>query len=236
MVLGIAVGLLSLVAGFVLISKASASFLPSRTQWGDWGKCEPVNECGTTKGIQSRSCSSAKWYEHDDNCKIGSQEKRSCRVNYVKCPEPTTVPEPTTTSEPTPVPDDPNAPGFPQPCNGCNNTPSAFMCPDSDVTVAPFNFFIKRKGTEAIAQWIPTAGNEVNLYYKIVGQKDWQFALRDVANSGYVVVDHLNPNLGYTFGLQQKMNCSGGQTVVAVAVDPPTTVWKMFRVSQYIWQ
>jgi len=121
----------------------------------------------------------------------------------------------------------------PQPCNGCGGEPVAPTCTgDPDITVAPINFFIERKGVEAIAKWIPTGGSEANLYYKEVDQKGWTHAVRDEKNDGDIVVGGLNPKLGYTFGLQQRFHCGDGMTVTAVVVDGPSS--QIFRVSEYL--
>ena len=141
------------------------------------------------------------------------------------CATPTPSPRPTEIPQPTETP-------FPQSCRGCDEKPSAPMCPNSDTTVAAQNFHILRNGSQAIAKWVPTAGNQVNLYYREVGQTAWTHSVRDEANDGYLEIGYLNPSLGYEFGLQQKADCGGGP-VTAVVIDPPVTKWTLFRVSYY---
>ena len=148
-------------------------------------------------------------------------------------PSPTPIPEPTPepTPEVTPAPkgEDP----APQPCNGCGGAPVAPTCTgDPDVSVAPINFFIIRRGAEAEARWVPTGGSEVNLYYKEVKSPTWQYAVRDEKNDGNIVVGALNPKLGYTFGLQQRYHFGDGMTVTAVVKDGPSS--QIFRVSEYL--
>lgn len=116
----------------------------------------------------------------------------------------------------------------PEPPRSIPNTdPTAFMCPNGQVTALPFNFNVTRQGDKAILQWIPTGGDQVNIYLldaktnALIGSKP------DQPNNGYAVVDHLNPNVGYTFELEQKQGCGGGVRVGVV--DGPISV--LFRQS-----
>ena len=93
-----------------------------------------------------------------------------------------------------------------------------------------------RKGTQAIVNWFETEGNEANIYYKEVNSPVWQFAVRDIkVEGGYgsVTINALKPNVGYTFGIEQKFGCAGGQLVIAVIVDGPQS--KTFPISYWEW-
>jgi hypothetical protein len=96
------------------------------------------------------------------------------------------------------------------------------------------NFHIIRNGAVATLKWVPTQGDQINVFYKENGQPGWTHALGDQTNDGYLEIGGLNPSLGYTFGLMQKNGCGGGQTASAVVVDPPA-YGQMFRFSYWIW-
>lgn len=86
------------------------------TKWSNWQykedltKCEPVAECGTTKGTKTvkekREC---EWTCGGGfACQLGDKQYREvevgCEVEYVECePEVTPTPTPTETPEPTPT-------------------------------------------------------------------------------------------------------------------------------------
>ena len=144
-------------------------------------------------------------------------------------PQPTTVPSPTP-EEPNPTPQKPT-PIFSQPAPG-----PAPICGNRNIPFVPFNFHVLRNGSEAVLKWVPTGGELVNIFFKEVEQKGWTHAVSNEPNDGYVVVDHLNPNLGYEFAVEQHEGCgSGSLSPKAVVIDPPTTKWTLFLQSYWSW-
>lgn len=139
----------------------------------------------------------------------------------VDCITPTPTPEVT----PTPEPDR----GFPQPQNG-GEEPKTPMCSEPSPAVQPWNFLVERAGDSATLRWIPGDSSIVDVFYKIVDAKDWQYSWTG-ENRGVVVIDHLNPSLGYTFVLRGRNACSDGSFISPVVVDGPqsqifkTTYW-----------
>ena len=93
-----------------------------------------------------------------------------------------------------------------------------------------------RNGSEAVLKWVPTGGELVNVYFKEVGSAGWTHAVSNEPNDGYLVVDHLNPNLGYEFAVEQHEGCGSGQlSPKAVVVDPPTSKWTLFVQNYWSW-
>lgn len=117
----------------------------------------------------------------------------------------------------------------------CQHEPSAPVCSDGTILNLPANFHIMRKGDVAIARWVPTGGNLVDLYYRENENTDWTHSLGDQANDGELEVQLLDPNKGYTFGLRQHQGCGGGETVISVVIDPPANTWTMFTLSHWLW-
>jgi len=146
-------------------------------------------------------------------------------------PEPTATPTPTVipTPAPTGVPETP----APQPCNGCGGGQSLPLCTDGTTILLPANFFVVRSTDSATLKWWPTQGDQVNIYYKELGQNSWTHAVGDQPNNGLFVVNALNPKLGYVFGLQQKTGCGGGQIVTSVVVDGPSC--HLYPFSYWTW-
>jgi hypothetical protein len=234
--------------------KAFAAVSPSHREWSNWSnwsgwsKCqteEPtqilldrvvsVDEqpaCGTLSGTQTRTrtrtCQNYSGYGQNE-CSYAGQsqtdtDSRKCEIE-IACPTPT----PTVTPTVTPVPGQPD----PGSCNGCDQKPTAFICPDTSVAVVPTNPNVTRKGADATVQYVPTAGDKVNYYWKELGASSWQFAAGDQPNNGYFVIHALNPNLGYVFGIQQSNGCSGGVLVTAVVIDGPAWLPHLFTLSYY---
>jgi hypothetical protein len=103
---------------------------------------------------------------------------------------------------------------------------SAPTCGTGAITVKPVNAHLIRHSTWGEIKYVPTGGSEVNIYYKDIRAKDWQHSVRDEKNDGYVVIRNLDSKTSYTFGLQQKNSCGGGD--ILIAVDPPVTKPQIF--------
>jgi len=113
--------------------------------------------------------------------------------------------------------------------------PGTPQCTDTTPLVLPSNVHVIRAGADATVNFFTSSSN-ANLYYKEVSATDWQHAARDIpVTGGYVsyTIHDLNPNLGYTFGVQASNSCAGGETVVAVVVDGPQSV--TFPLSFWEW-
>lgn len=107
------------------------------------------------------------------------------------------------------------------------SSPSAPQCGETAPVKTGANFHVYRKGGDAILKWFPTEGGQANIYYKQVNASDWQYSLRDIANTGYVEIHDLG-GLDITFALQQSRGCAGGPLTNAV-VDGATDGWVLFR-------
>ena len=176
------------------------------------------------------------------------EETVKCEAEIIACPtstpEPSCTPTPTDEPETTPTPDPEVTPTpteepkreepAPQPQNGAGDWPSAYMCPNGEITILPLNPHVLRNGDTAIIKFVPTGGDRVDVLYKEVNSPVWTHALRDEPNDGYLVIDHLNPQLGYTFGIIQRQGCSGGQLLLIGIVDGPET--NMFLPSFWEWR
>lgn len=120
-----------------------------------------------------------------------------------------------------------------------SNTSStqAPVCGDGNTVKLPANPFVVRNGEEATVNFFITEGDSANIYYRVVGQTDWQYSVLDVKpNSDNFVsytIHGLTPALGYDFGIQQKQGCGGGQLVTAVIVDGPIS--RVFPFSYWEW-
>lgn len=169
-------------------------------------------------------------YDHEpEGCGVVSTPTPTSKPD----PTPTKEPEPTPTSEPEPTPEI-----TPIPHEDALTVPSgpfyAPTCPDGSTILLPANPHVFRAGEAATVKWWPTEADQVNLYYKEVGQANWTHAVGDLPNDGSYTIHGLNPTLGYVFGIQQKHGCGGGETVVAVIVDGPTA--RLFPFSYWMWQ
>jgi len=142
------------------------------------------------------------------------------------------VPTPTPTDVPPPHIDTPSMPSGPF---------LAPSCTDGSTILLPANFHVDRSGTTATLKWFQTQGDQVNIFYKEVGEANWTHAVGDVTaktgdfpnNYNEYVIGSLNPSLGYTFGIMQKHGCGGGETVTAVVIDGPAT--STFSQSYWEW-
>ena len=131
------------------------------------------------------------------------------------------------------VPEEPEDPEEPRTPSSFS-TPSAPVCPNGETILVPQNFHVFRNGSTAELRWVPTEGDQVNIYFRENDQAGWQHAKADQPNNGVNEITELNPALGYTFGLQQKNGCGGGELVTAVVIDPPA-YGELFPFSYWMW-
>jgi len=189
-------------------------------------KCEvqptPTNT-PTPTPTEKPKCKESGRCEHDHECCSGDCHKGECKV-VKPTPTPTQEPEPT----PTPT-EEPKGDGRPFEAVPpvVNNTTEAPQCHDVAPTKVGENFHIFRNGDTAIAKWIPTEGDKVQIYYKQNSSLDWQYALRDIPNNGYAVINGLG-TMDITFALQESQGCAGGKLVNYV-IDNSTTYWQLYR-------
>lgn len=125
----------------------------------------------------------------------------------------------------TPTPNQPGVPGTPPTFAGSSTNPP--VCTTGDTVKLPANLHVIRKGNQATVNFFITEGDSANIYYRIVGQKNWQYSVINVKpnsdNFVSYVISGLDPKLGYDFGVQQKLGCGSGQLITAVVVDGPIT-------------
>lgn len=153
-----------------------------------------------------------------------------CSPTSTPIPTPTITPLPTVTPESTPSATPVPSTSSSLEVNGSGSMPHASTCGVNAVSIPPQNAHLIRNANKADIKWVPSVGEEVNVYYKLNSSNNWQYSVRDEKNDGFVVIGNLNPNKGYTFGIQQKNGCGGG--IIAIIVDPPAK-GKIFRVSRY---
>lgn len=114
---------------------------------------------------------------------------------------------------------------------------SAPVCSDGNVVQLPANPHVVRNGSSATVNFFITSGDSANVYWKVTGGNEWQHSLSNVKpnseNFVSVTINGLDPELGYDFGVQQKLGCGGGQLVTAVVIDGPSPV--TFRFSYWEW-
>ena len=156
----------------------------------------------------------------------------SCDDGYYLGEDKQCYPNPTPTPEPR-LPD--------QPLTAAGAGAGAPVCTDGNTILLPAGFQVKRAGPDATYIWFQTQADQVNLYYREVGQANWTHGVANVPakagafpdNYNEYTVHLLNPSLGYEFGLQQVHGCGGGQLVTAVVIDGPTT--QLFPFSYWEW-
>lgn len=135
-------------------------------------------------------------------------------------PEPEPEPSPTPTEEPR-----------------TTTEASAPVCPDGVLALVPQNPHVVRNGGDATVNAHIPEGNIVNVYFRENDAEGWQHAARDIqVEGGYVsyTIHDLDPALGYTFGIQAANGCAGGETVLAVIIDPPAN-GALFPFSYWEW-
>lgn len=139
----------------------------------------------------------------------------------IPCITPTVTPTitPTATPSATPTP----TPGEPAKIQG--STTEAPVCRDGKTVNVPANPHVWRAGDKATVNFFVTEGDRADVVYKEVNASDWQHAITDLKANGdgfvSVEIGGLDANLGYTFGVRQRVGCGGGETITAVIVDGP---------------
>jgi hypothetical protein len=107
------------------------------------------------------------------------------------------------------------------------------MCSDPAPAVQPWNFLVVRNGVSADLRWIPGDGSVIDVFYKQVDAKDWQYSWTG-ENNGHAVINDLDASKGYTFTIRGRNPCSDGTFISPVVVDGPSS--KTFLTSYYlIW-
>jgi hypothetical protein len=227
------------------------------TRWSDWSECTPKHEekflqvsdgqeCGdSVEGTQTRTttrtCQSQNGVGLNECSPLGKvqtdTQTRDCKIENpcpTLSPTPTATPSPTITPEPTQAPSECTSNCLPVFAGSSTDAP---VCTEGTTVLLPANPFVVRKGSEATVNFFLTQGDRANIYYKVVGQSNWQFSVPDLTPNGDKFISYtiqgLNPQLGYDFGIQQVQGCGGGQMVTAVIVDGPQA--KTFRFSYWIW-
>jgi hypothetical protein len=134
--------------------------------------------------------------------------------------------------EPTPTPPPP-----PPVTNGGNGEPGAPVCTNGVPAVTPANFHVVRNGSDATINAHIPEGDHVNVYFRENDEVGWTHADRDIPVTGNYVshtIHDLDPNVGYTFGLQAANGCAGGEVLLAVVIDPPA-YGVIFPFSYWEW-
>lgn len=215
--------------------------------------CPPIDVCSNIDLVQAKVPEG--YYEKDGKCfPITTHRwcKEICNERTKECQNPTyeAIAVPDNEKNPpgkpwvtgmdkyckvTPTPTPTLEPPRVHVSDGKAPVPTAPTCPDGSTIKVASNLHVIRSGDKAELRWTPTDGNQVNIYWKEVGQSDWKHAAGNQQNDGRFVVGSLKPSLGYTFGVQQVNSCSGGQLITAVVVDPPAK-HRMFKLSYYSFQ
>jgi hypothetical protein len=137
--------------------------------------------------------------------------------------------------EPQPAPACTSNCGSPPTFAGSSTNPP--VCGDRSTINLPANSHVIRKGEQATVNFFITEGDSANIYWREVGQSNWQHAVSNVKPNGDMfvsfVIHELKPNVGYDFGIQQVRGCGGGQLVTAVIVDGPEA--QTFGFSYWEW-
>lgn len=167
--------------------------------------------------------------------------RTECRVDD-PTPSPTVTPEPENT--PTPEPESTPTPEPTKTNTKSEQTWFGFFgysttqtpeCADGSPILLPTNPHVYRKDDVAIVKWVPTQGDKVHIYYRVNGSQVWEHSLADQTNNGYAVIERLDASLGYTFAIQQAQGCAGGDTVLAIIIDPPARKWTLFTNPTWQW-
>ena len=188
------------------------------------GVCqEPEDVCENLEGVQEETPEGM--VNEQGNCYVPEEPKDYCdtlegvQAEDEDCPREEE--------------EEPTQPGTPPTFAGSST--NAPVCPDGNTSKVPANAHVVRNGGSATANFFITEGNSANIYWKVNESADWQHSASNVKpNSENFVsftINDLVPALGYTFGVQQKSGCGGGQ-ITAVVVDPPAQ-GVTFRVNYY---
>ncbi|MGH7204120.1 MAG: hypothetical protein ACREHC_06775, partial [Candidatus Levyibacteriota bacterium] len=137
---------------------------------------------------------------------------------------------------PTPTPDNSGSGSAPTFAGSSTNAP---VCGDGNTVELPANPFVVRQEDTATVNFFVTEGNGANIYYKVLGQSDWQYSVINLKPNGDNFVSYtiqgLDPKLGYVFGVQQVQGCGGGQLVTAVIIDGASYNPVLFKFSYWTW-
>lgn len=122
--------------------------------------------------------------------------------------------------------EDPKEPEQPSnPPTFAGSSTEAPVCPDGNTVNVPANPHVLRAGEKATVNFFITEGDSADVVYKEVNASDWQHAVSNVKPNAdkfvSVEISGLDPQLGYTFGVRQRIGCGGGQTITAVIIDGP---------------
>lgn len=123
--------------------------------------------------------------------------------------------------------------------SGGGSSTNAPVCSDGSTIQLPANVFVVRSKdyTSATVNFFITEGNQANIYYKELGQSNWDHSVIGVTpNSDKFVsytINDLSPAVGYDFAVQQVQGCGGGQLASAVVVDGPQA--RTFTFSYWEW-
>ena len=151
-------------------------------------------------------------------------------------PEVTPIPS----EDPTPTPSEEPKQESSTPPTFAGSSTEAPQCPDGSTSQPVQGAVVERHGTGADVRFDITQGDGAVIYYKEVGQENWTHSILREEVKKYTTDNHVNypvggldPNLGYTFGIQQTQGCGGGQIVTAVIIDGPAS--QLFYLSSYEW-
>lgn len=179
---------------------------------------EPKDYCDTVDGVQPE----------DYDCP--APEEPTCPEGTHEVPqEPTrliVVDEYPQEEELVCEPDEPKEPEQPgNPPTFAGSSTEAPVCSDGSTVNVPANPHVWRAGEKATVNFFITEGDVADVVYKEVNAPDWQHAVSNLKpNADKFVsaeIGGLDPNLGYTFGVRQRIGCGGGQTITAVIIDGP---------------
>lgn len=190
---------------------------------------------------------------YDGECRGHGDALKECQSNWCEehQPEvsPSPTPEPSVNPTPTPEPSvspTPSPTPTPEPSIEPTPTPTpepvvhvdswseksgpypAPVCEDGSITIDVMNPLVWRKGDQAIVQYWPTGGSEVNVYYKQVDSPNWQYSLSNQPNNGYVIINGLG-TMDITFAIEQINGCAGGPVNLVPIVDGVSDQWVLFR-------
>lgn len=137
---------------------------------------------------------------------------------------------------PEPTPENQGGGGTPPTFAGSST--QAPVCPNGDTTKVVDNGHVIRNGSEATINAFLTEGDRVHVYWRIVGQTEWQHSSAAEYPEGikpnvdkfvtYTVKD-LDPVGDYDFGILQANGCGGG----TIAVIKDSYLPQVFTVTSY---
>jgi hypothetical protein len=162
------------------------------------------------------------WVEDQPICPSPSPSPVPCEQTEEGCPSPT--PEATPEAQ----------------LGGGGGSASAPTCSNGNTANVPAWPHVARSGERAVVNAFITEGDNAQIYWKVVGQSNWQYSSAQSNPDGVkpnadkwidYTIHGLDPALGYTFGISQHSGCGGGDIVTAVIIDGPAS--RTFSVSYY---